>query len=436
MKRVCFLALGLIALAGCNNGSGVLGEVSGVIYDGSGAVVRNARVWVSTSKDRAETRSNSSGAYILEGVPEGDTFIQAEITVDGLKYIGQNVARVFDGERSKSVNIGVYRESQLAGLEGVVRDRFGRVIEGARVFAASANSLSGAMSVTDANGYYHLGRLLGGVTYQVNAGGRGYDADTDSVILTTGEVLGFDFILSEGSNPLLPAPQNLFAIAWTSPAEATRARSTGVFENIKRLAEPVRYGQRKAGSRLSVGGNPIEVDLGWDTITNPSLLGYGIYRARTANGASTAIDFLRDPFAAFFQDMDADLKEVTNYYYEITALNTQYPDTNNSESDFSNRYGVQTLGDMELKPVSQAPLTFRWFPASGAETYAVYLFDEYPSLGVDPIWDNSANRTALNQYVYNGPALQSGRRYYYIVLGVANSNDSRTISIVEDFVKN
>lgn len=435
VNRVWIVIACLIALSGCDTGTTLKGQISGVIYDANGAVVRNARVWVSTG-GKQETRSNSSGAFVLQNVKEGDLFVEAEITVGGIRFIGQNVARVFGGERTRSVNIGVYRQNQLAGLEGTVRDRFGNVIQGARVFAAAANSLSGAMAITDDRGYFSLGRLLGGVMYQLNAGGRGYDSDTDTVTLTSGTVLPFDFVLREGTNPLLPAPQNLTAVAWTSPYESTRSAKGNAAENIKRLYDPRTFAKRKATSRVTSGGNNIEVDLFWDPVNSQSLLGYGIYRARTSNGASTGIDFLRDPLTSFFQDLDQDLTETNNYYYEITALSVQYPDTSNSESDFSNRYGVQTLGDMDLRPVTQSPVRFRWYSAPGAEGYIVFLFDQYPSLGVDSIWDNSSAQATGTELVYNGPTLQSGHRYYYVVLGLANSNDSRTISVVGDFVKN
>jgi len=66
----------------------------------------------------------------------------------------------------------------------------------------------------------------------------------------------------------------------------------------------------------------------------------------------------------------------------------------------------------------------------------VYLFDEYPGIGVDPIWDNSASPVGGTQLTYTGPNLQSGRRYYYVILGLANGQTSRTITTVEEFVAN
>jgi hypothetical protein len=165
------------------------------------------------------------------------------------------------------------------------------------------------------------------------------------------------------------------------------------------------------------------------------LLGYGIYRAISSNGNSTAVDFLRDPETTFFMDLDEQLRENTNYYYEITALNVRYPNTGNSESDFSNRYGVRTLGDMNTLEPLQGPLQFRWIQASSATGYYIFLFDEFPDFGVQEIWSTPNPVTGVS-FFYNGPGLVSGRRYYYVILAVANNDDSRSLSQIQSFVAN
>ncbi|HMS56984.1 MAG TPA: carboxypeptidase-like regulatory domain-containing protein [Fimbriimonadaceae bacterium] len=438
MKRVgLFLIVLLIAACG-GGGQKEVGQVAGQIYDANGDPVRGARVWTDTN-GRRETVSNSTGAYVLTDVGEGDIYVQAEVDAGGARFIGQNVARIFGGERTKSTNIAVYRDNQLAGIEGYIRDRFGNLIGGARIFAASGNSLSGAMAISDDEGYFFLGRLQSGVNYDVVASGRGYDSDSDRVFLDPDEVRRADFILGDGGDPLLPPPNIVSAQAWTTPAEEVTNRTAvqQTLPNVKRLwnkRNPL-FGSSRT-PKLSLGGNNIEVDLAFDFNYNDSLLGFGIYRGRTTNGQLTGIDFLRDPLTRFYQDMDEDLIESTNYYYEVTALNVLYPDTPDSESDPSNRYGVRTLGDLELRSVVQTPLTFRWQAANGADQYVVYLFDEYPNLGVDPIWDSTNNRTSNTQLVYNGPSLTRDRGYFYLVVGVANNDESLTVSRVGEFVKN
>jgi hypothetical protein len=435
MKHFFGLAgLAALLLSGCggSGGGSAKGEVAGIVSDANGNPVRGARVFASGK----ETYSNSSGAFVLSGVGEGDHLIRAEITQNGVDFNGQNVARIFRGERSKSLNIAVVRRELQARLHGTVRDRFGNRLIGVRIFAMG-NALTASMAITDSNGDYSLRGLMAGVTYALTATGRTYDSDLDTVILAANEDREMNFVLGDGSNPAMPAPENLVAVAWTSPFEATRssARQREGLEAVKAMVDPRR---KRTQGRTTINGNHVEVDLFWDPYfaNFSSLLGFGIYRATSAGGASTAIDFMRDPNAAFFMDIEEALREHTNYYYEITALNVWYPDTFNSESDFSNRYGVRTLGDLFLNPATQGPLTFRWQAGSGAESYIVYLFENFPGIGQTSVWNNESSPAVGTSLVYSGPALQSGRRYYYVVLGVANGNDSRTISIIDDFVAN
>lgn len=420
----------IISCGGGGAGSGT-GQVSGLVTDANGDPVRGALVF---SGSRSTT-SNSAGSYVLDNVPEGDILVRAEIERDGIEFNGQNVVRIFRDERTKSLNIAVARTTLQARLHGTVRDRFGNRLSGARVYA-QGNALTASMAITNSNGEYSMGGLMSGVTYQITATARTFGSDVDTVNLTAGTDLERDFTLSDGLNPSMDAPEDLVAIAWTTPSETSRAvNQRAALNAIKDMIDSRRKTQ---SGRTTINGNNIEVNLFWDTYTDDyeDLLGFGIYRATTSNGASAAIDFVREPSAFFFQDLDDGLLENRTYYYEITALNTQYPDTFNSESDFSNRYGVETLGDLILLNEILSPLTFRWLGGSGADEYSVYLFDEYPGIGVNSIWSTESNPTTGTSQTYTGPALQSGRRYYYVVLGSANGGDSRTLSFIADFVAN
>lgn len=416
--------------AGCGGGgSATLGQLAGVITDLNGGVVRNARVWVGSQT----TQSNSSGAYILEGVKEGEQTVKAEVIQDGIRYVGQNVANVFPNERSKSVNVVVVNENQRASVRGTVRDRQGRGLVNARVFAFG-NALSSSVAITDATGTYTLESLQAGLDYEIVGSARGYNSDTLFANLSANEQRTLNFTLDDGTNPGFGPPQNLEAVIWTSPRIATRSPGNReAYDAIKKLFDPRR--PQMVRTRDAGGGSPIETDLYWDPIVSDSLLGYGVYRGTSAFGSVAAIDFLRDPLTFFFADADDRLQEGVAYYYEITALGTLYPDVPGSESAPSNRYGVTPLGDLELLPVGFGP-RFQWVHARNATSYIVYLFDRYPGLDVDPIWSNEGTRTSNNFVDYTGPGLQSGRRYYFVVLGLANDDDSRTISPIGDFVAN
>jgi hypothetical protein len=428
-----FVCLALL-LSGCGGGKNkVPGSISGVIFDINGEVVRNARVWCDLSgPNDPETRSNASGAYLLTGVPESIQIVRAEVTQNGLRYYGQTAIQVFEGDQTKNVNITLVRDNQLASVVGVVMDRNGFAISGAKVFANS-NGFSSSFAITASDGTYAMGGLQAGLDYTLTASARYYGNDEDFVNLSPGEQRNVNFILGNVSNVQLPAPQNLSAVAWTSPKEiTTRGREADAIEAFKQKYDPRRAQGR---TRNSDGGNWIEIDLYWDAVSSPQLMGYGIYRGTSAVDALQGLFFLRDIYATFFADLDELLRENQTYYYEVTALNTSYPDSAGSESNHSNRYGVTPIGDLALGNVTQNPSpVFNWQAANGAQSYIVFLFDAYPTFETDFFWQSAP--TASTQLAYTGPALTPGHTYYYLVLGLANGNDSRTISRVGSFVKN
>lgn len=418
--------------------------MSGNVADLNGNPVRNALVYASADKTK-NTRTNSTGAFVLTGVKEGNEVIAAEINVGGIVYYGENVIAVFANEQSKSANLAIGRVDQLAKLTGTIRDRFGDPVQGARVFAKSGD-LSSVMAVSNKDGRYFINALHPGRNYTIQASALGFDSDMDVLSFTVSQERRQDYVLSNPRDIAFNAPNDLSAVAWTSPREVTRSpQAAQTHEAIKQMLDPRRAerAKKQRGTRSTALGNWIEVDLYWTPIENASLLGYGIYRGRDSQGPTTGIEFLRDPLTGFFADQDQNLREGLNYYYEITLLNVLYPDTFNSESDFSNRFGVRPIGDMTLRAVTQGnPPRFNWNAASGAEKYIVYVFDRVPNFGVTPFWPVSpaeftAATTAGTSLTYSGPPLGNGT-YYYIVVATdtRNGNDAVSVSPVASFTAN
>jgi hypothetical protein len=421
-------------MVGCGGGgTNLKGQVSGVVFDADGNVVRGATVWANGTNH--ETVTNSDGLYVLETVPAEDILIRTSITRDGVKFVGSNLARVFENERAKNVNIVLVRENQSASVKGIVYDNQGHALEGARVFAlvGTGSIYSSSMDITGSDGSYVIRNLVPGVDYSLVASGLGYQSDTDTVNLDAGYQDTVLFTLGNALDILMPVPQNISAVAWTTPKELSRSpKALSAYEAIKNMIDPKRAG-KKTTTRNSLNGNWVEVDLYWDAITNSNLHGFGIYRANDAFSTTTGIDFLRDPQASFYSDLDDHLLEGATYSYQVTSWNTADTGSANEESAKSDRYTVNTLGDLELDGTSQGPLTFYWLAANGATTYTVYLFSEYPSFGIDSIWQSSG--TAGTSMVYSGPSLSSGHRYYYLILG-SDGVDGRTLSAIGEFVKN
>jgi hypothetical protein len=433
--HIFIAAAALLALVGCGGGgsdfNSVKGEVSGLVTDINGDVVRGARVYVDNGP---ETFSNSSGAYVLKGVQGEQRTIRARIIQNGIEYYGEQFVRVFDAERSQSVNITVVRNSQRAAIHGRVVDRDGFLVSGARVFAI-AGTLHSTQAVTNSDGEYTIDTLLGGTNYQVTASARGFNSDTDFINVAAGDDLDVLFTLSNPTNTNLPAPSNVDAVVWTSPKEDTRVVSSAAgIEAVKRMIDPRRPAHTQ--TRDTAAGNYIETDIFWDLINSPALLGYGIYRRNSGASTFTAIDFYRDPLAEIYEDMDPQLHEFQTYDYAISAINTSYDElTGDGESPLSAVVSVTPIGDLLLGGVTGTTTPrFNWQGGSGATSYAVYVFADYPGIGASSIWNSFNSRSTGLFQDYGGPALQSGRRYYYVVVGFANSDVSRTISVVDDFI--
>lgn len=407
------LALGA-ALVGCGGGGGETvypGEVSGVVFDADGYVVRGARIYTTASK--SEAVSTTSGTYTLYSVPAEDVLIRAEIYKSNVRYYGQNLASVSSTDRAKNVNITLVPESQLATFRGQVRDAFGNRMRGIRVFVrpAAANTvLSSAIGITDSSGNFSIGGLMSGVSYTVQMNGLGYNSDFDSIVLTTGTNPSRTYNVPDGEITNVPAPSLTGVTAFTSPPAT---RSTMQEQNaIEALKARFRPREAQATSRTTVRGNPIEVDLFWDEISSTALLGYGIYRGRT-DSALRNVGFLRDPQAVFFADNDDAIVEDVSYSYAISSLDTLW-DGVDGESDPSTPWSVVPLGDLILGSVTpNVNPTFRWSGVAGAQSYGVYIFSQYPGIGVEELAFKSG--ITDTQFTYNDTNLTSGRTYYYVV---------------------
>lgn len=422
----------MIALAGCG-GRGIDGEVlrreiTGLVTDLDGNPVRGARVQSGASV----TFTGSSGAYSLNVLDDEFVEVTAEVTQDGVTYSGQNVASTFKDTLSQNVNIAVERIDRQGSIYGVVYDRFGREVANARVFAAGAG-LSSAMTKTDRRGRYEISRLSSRLSYTVSASGFGYSAAFVEVRLRNGESRPIDFQLGQAVSTRVRPPANVTAVSWVSHFVTGRsidAKHAQAVEAVKRL-----FDHRRASvptrDRAILG--MVEVDLYWDEIRSPDLLGFGVYRG-SLQGATSAT-FLRDPLAGAFVDLDPELQENSAYGYRVTSLNTLFPeDQRNGESEPSELAEVRTLRKLTLFSVSDDPLTFRWSNLSGAEEFVVFVFDRFPAIGVTSIWNNADRPTASTDIRYTGPQLDPGSTYYYVVLGLANGQTARTVSDVGSFV--
>lgn len=402
------------------------------MLDPNGNLVRDARVYINSTYS---VQSNSAGVFLIRNVPYQDVLLKATTDQDGVNFYGEQTVEMFSGERTKSVNITVVPTSQLATVRGTVHSNGGHLVAGARVWF-NAGTESSTYTITDSNGNYRVDTLVGGLHYDVVATGASFNAGTDSITPVAGSTSELDLVLTTATDPNLNPPTGLSATAWTTP-DTFSGFSPQVKSAYDRIKQIVRARNHKATgpqSRLTSGGNPIEVDLNWNPVSNNGLLGYGIYRRQGNNGTVSAIDFYKDPLATLYEDNDDALQQNTSYQYAMTSINSSFLDgSSHGESSQSAFVGVTTLGDQPVDQTTFGPTTFHWRTGSGATIWNVYVFDRFPSVDVDPIWSSpDFNGTSG---VYSGPALTSGHTYFFIVIGTVADQSAYTLAPVLSFTQ-
>jgi hypothetical protein len=438
-----FFLAGLVIL-GCGGGGTVFDNeppppttatVTGRVMDNNNLPIRDVLVEASTGE---QTFTSSEGAFKLENVTVGEIDLKAELVRDGVTWRGSTFVLTFDQEQRSSATIVMAPAGQLGRIRGSVRDNGGDLISNAPVYAYNGAGTS-VRAYTDSSGDYEIDDVIGGNTYEVLAMSRGFRGDRTSVQVQAGSTRTVDLVLSDPATPSLAPPQNLQAISWVSPRDATRAPGHGgdPYEAIKQMLHP----QRKVGRSLAsvhksqskaISDFLVETELFWDEQRFDDHLGWGIYFAPSANGSLEGLEYFSDPLASLYFDQGVSPNFTVSY--AVTTLSSRYPEFPNvTESSLSNRVVVETLNVLELANPTFGPLTFRWLPGSNADEFAVYLFDGFPESDAVSIWNTEQATTTGTSQVYTGPALQTGHTYYYIVLGLANGDASRTISQIGSF---
>ncbi len=441
--RYIVVLMVVISFTACGGKESGKGNIAGTVTDINGDPVVGARVWVTGA---GETLTNMNGTFLLTDISEGFKNVRASARIGNQQWSGILLVQVFADDTTRNANILLCPENLQGSIEGFVLDPYGNRIEGARVFAGGP--LSSAMAVTDKNGYYRIDGLRGGYDYPVVASSPGFLNDRKTVSVVAGQITAASFALGVASGVVPATPTNLEAVAWTQPRGVTRSSSpemANALEAIKRFLDPKRARYR-ALSRVTPSGSLIEIDLTWDYVEDNRRLGYGIYRGRLANPASVpdnAIAFLRDPLADLFADLDLNLTPEATYYYQVVAVGANFdPDSGTGASSPSDNASARPLQPVSTfsspahgATVSTPNPTLRWDRLNGASYYQVILFEGFPDINRDPLWPADLNNPGAsrvthpnNSTVYNGPSLQPGQTYYWVVVAFSADGSARSIS--------
>jgi len=384
----------------------------------------------------SESTTSSNGSYTLPMNREDFLTVFAEYNQDGIVYKGRTVVRTVQDQIQLSANIVVAPPPFLARIHGRVTDTFGAPIVNARVYAYATGYLSSAMVSTDTNGFYNFEDLIGGRQYTVQAGAVTYANDTVTITMSNGDNRLVDFSLFDSGTPTLPQVTGLTARTWVSqPVAARGTAGADPYESIKRRWSPGRA-NFVATNRTSSSGAPVEVELNWNRLQGDDFQGYGIYRG-IGSGSINDYDFYREPLAGTYIDSDASLNPNALYRYQLTALGTDFPNDGTEEGPRSVAVDANTLDDLIASVNQSSGLRFNWNSDSGATSFVVYIFDRIPGAGATSIWNNETARASGTSFGYdtvgNPAGLSPSQTYWYIVLGLSNSDNSRTLSGVGSF---
>lgn len=433
MKQTRFLLplVALVALSGCGGSSKTTSAMTGTVYDQYLQPVIGASV---SSRD-TKTTTSSAGSFVLSNQADGYVLVKAEITKDGVKYQGSSMAYNSPGVQTTGVGIVIAPATELATLSGSVTDRFGVKLQDASVFAYSASGGSSKRAITGEDGTFTMNELVAGVTYTVSATGQTYRSDQFSLTLAPGEAFNTDFVLGDAGVPVLSAPTSLSAVTYTSFPTATRATAPGDALDWVKARYDKKPGAKVARSTVSRAvRSDVRVEAQLDWLYNPTTetQGYGIYRSPGSVATPAGYDFYYDPLATTF--FDGGLEPSSTYTYAVTSASSHFPDfPSQTQSALSNTVVARTLERLSLTGYSAGSKRFSWASGSGSTSFIVYVFDEFPGVDRVVFADNEAAPVTTNSWVYSGPAFVPGRTYYWFVLGLANGDNSRTISQVWSF---
>ena len=409
--------------------------------------------------------SLGQGGYQINNLTGGVVhLITAAVTrQDRTVYTGSTQVATRGGQIISNVNILLSPQGQQATVGGTVTDANGVAIAGAQVFLAIPNgkNFSSLVAFTDGSGRYTIGNVpvnlpTGQAVVTASVAG---DADQTFALqaLSAGGTYSQNFSLS-GANGTRLAPPALFAL--TSSTEPTDSISGAIrtghtaggangslYDSLRRRLSPsyARSAGRHRGvsKRLAaraVGPYAIEADVAFDTPnqTAGSVLAYAIYLSTGANNppqqnVSEIRDVLQDPLANYYTDLTFAGDGGTGpfipyapqgvYNFAVSALSS---DRTSTESALSTPFSIVPLGPLTLtQPQVGQPLTtspvISWNGVTGAARYFVFLYDQYPTPDVNPIYSTPRDAPIpSSQTSVILPGSLNRASTYYVVVAAAN----------------
>jgi len=455
-----------VALAGCGGGGGsdngdntndntIIGKIVGTDGFGvPGATVTAVFTGNSTAGGPLVT-TVTDGGYRIRGLFPGIYTVSAFTTVGGVNYTGSTQAVVTSHSIISNAIIEMAPTNAQGIIQGYVTTGSGNPIPGVRVLASvnvepaqGTNATSDLLAVTDHNGFYKFPNVpTATVPYTLTATALGFvNATTTVTTLTNGQTQARNLVLTGSGNTTVPTPTNVLAAALTQPSSVltpsviqAHASIGSVYDKIRKIMSP-KYAQLAAshhlvhGTKVSphlggFGAYAIEADVFFDESNITNVSGYQISRSEDPQPLQ-AYDFLQDPQASLYVDLDPSYVPNTQYDFAVTAVSVD----NNSSS----RSAAAAFDPLDLEVVTSPfqnqtihnpnPVTVSWQAVNGATQYGVFIYNEYPSVGATPV----ASATQLTTTSFNAGTLPAGN-YWVLVSAADDSSIDVSISQIIQF---
>jgi len=456
-----------IALAGCGGGGGDDNgnntndnSILGKVVDTSGFGVPGASVLVFVSSGNApvgpQATTLTDGGYRITSLFPGVYTVSAGTMIGGVNYTGSTQAVVTSHSIISNAIIELAPTNQQGIIQGTIMDGNGRGIPGVRVLATvhvqpaqGTTGTSDLLAVTDQNGSYSFPNVpTATVPYTLTATALGYlNGSTTVTTLSNGQTVTRNIQLTGTGAGNVPAPTNVLAASLTQPSSIltpnvaqARAATGSVYDTIRKIMSP-KYAQWSANRQLAshstrlkphiggFGAYAVEADVFFSEPANTNVSGYRIYNSTGAQSLQP-YDFLQDPQASLWVDLDPSYVTNTQFNFAVSAIDT----TDSIESNLSSTVSFDPL-DLEVvtSPVqgqtihNPNPVAVSWQAVNGATQYGVFIYNVYPSIGATPV----ASATQLTTTAFNAGPLPAGNYWALVSAADANSIDVSISQIIQ-----
>lgn len=466
-----------VVLAGCSGGGGgpsgpvvtndnaILGKVVSTSGSGVPGATVVAAITGNTAAGGGQTTTLSGGTYSINGLYPGVYTVSANTTISGTTYTGSSQVQITPGTINSNIVVEVAPANQQGIIQGTVKNAQGQPVSGVTVLATvpvtpahGTAATSGMQAITNGAGFYEFPNVPVGGSYTLTATSVGYTNSTATVSApTAGQTATDNFVLaasSTGATP--PAPANVLAASLTQPssiltpsiiahdatasATSTSDLPTSVYETIRQIMSP-KYAQWSANRQLSTkstrlephyggfGSYAVEADVYFSESQTANVAGYRIYSSE-GNQSLAPYDFLQDPQATVYIDLDPYYVPNTTFNFAVSAIGT-----NNAESALSNTASMDPLELAVVTSPSQGqtvsnPVTIDWQSIPGAAQYGVFLYNTYPSIGSTAVVQATGLSSSTTSYAVTS-TLAPGKYWAIVSAADANSVDVSVSQIVE-----